>query len=96
MKLGLSAGIQMIKDIHSDGAGDGEEKQTFKWNISNREWTTWWSVLGGCWKNFEQRFNIHLPRKRMEIWKLLKFVLKFAQIVPFRAGSYIALHPKYE
>ena len=34
MKLCLSAGIQMIKDIHSDGAGDGEEKHIKIWASS--------------------------------------------------------------
>ena len=45
-KLGLCAGIQMIKDIHSDGAGNDEENkiqkfgQTLNGNFSTREWTT--------------------------------------------------------
>ena len=44
IKLGLRAGIQMIKDIHSDGEGDGEETKILG-KLSNEislpgEWTT--------------------------------------------------------
>ena len=102
MKIGLSAGIQMIKDVHTDGAGDGEEKKIEFWKNSQMKllypgnglpvdqyWAAVQKIL-----NSVSAFTSQGSGWRFE--KLLKIELKFARFVPIRAGSYFALPSKYE
>ena len=102
IKIGLSASIQMIKDVHTDGAGDGEEKKIEFWANSQMKLLYPGNGLPDdqYWEAVEKILNsVSAFTSQGSGWrfeKLLKFELKLARFVPIRAGSYIALPPKFE